>query len=57
LPRITWPKRSSRVSAFQIDVKDEGLRTKAQDQLWTQSFGFPVPSSVPLMYQFLPSGS
>src|SRR5262245_30848383 len=21
-------------------------------QLWTQSFGFPVPSSVPLMYQF-----
>ena len=26
-------------------------------QLWTQSFGLPVPSSVPLMYQFLPSGS
>ena len=26
-------------------------------QLCTHSFGLPVPSSVPLMYQFLPSGS
>ena len=36
------------------------LDTKAdapESQLWTQSFGFPVPSSVPLMYQFFPSGS
>ena len=26
-------------------------------QLWTQRWGLPVPSSVPLMYQFLPRGS
>ena len=36
---------------------DTGCRLQPDHQLWTHSFGFPVPSSVPLMYQFLPSGS
>jgi hypothetical protein len=41
-----------------FDAVNRSVRLQPdRDQLCTQRTGFPVPSSVPLMYQFLPSGS
>ena len=44
-------------SAHRLGCPAKGANGEDRDQLWTHNLGFPVPSSVPLMYQFLPRGS
>ena len=51
------PRSSAVPAAESLQQETSMVEEWESSQLWTHSLGFPVPSSVPLMYQFLPRGS